>query len=63
MFLLLEEDDFICMEKVVALIREGKETAVLMRDNTVRATGFTPATLRRRSEKFWNDAIRWKEQP
>lgn len=62
MFLLLEEEDLICMEKVVALVREGRETAVLMGDNTVRATGFTPVTLRRRSEKFWQEGTRWKEQ-
>ena len=62
MFLLLEEEDIVCMERVVALVREGSETAILMCDNTVRATGFTPATLRRRSEKFWREGVQWKEQ-
>lgn len=62
MFLLLEEGDVVCLERVVALVREQNETAVLMRDDTVRATGFTPITLRKRSEKFWRDATQWKEQ-
>ena len=61
-FLLLEEEDIVCLERVVALVREGSETAILMRDDTVRATGFTPMTLRKRSEKFWRDATQWKEQ-
>ena len=53
MFLLLEEDDIILLDKVTALVRGDGETAILMRDNTVRATGFTPLTLQKRSEKFW----------
>lgn len=62
LFLLLEEDDIVCMENVVALIRDGNETAILMRNDTVRATGFTPPTLRKRSERFWKDCVQWKEQ-
>ena len=49
MFLLLEEDDIVFLGKVTALIRGDGETAILMRDNTVQATGFTPLTLQRRS--------------
>lgn len=62
LFLLLEEDDVVCMDNVVALIRDGNETAILMRDDTVRATGFTPTTLRKRSERFWQDGVQRKEQ-
>jgi hypothetical protein len=51
-FLLLEEDDAVFLGNVTALIRGDGETAILMRDNTVRATGFTPLTLKRRAEKF-----------
>jgi hypothetical protein len=60
-FLLLEEDDMVFLDKVTALIRGDGETAILMRDDTVRATGFTPLTLQRRSEKFWRNCLR-KEQ-
>jgi hypothetical protein len=55
-FLLLEEGDVVLMDKVVALVRGDGETAILMRDDTVKATCFTPTTLNRRSEKFWKDA-------
>ncbi|HPD97288.1 MAG TPA: hypothetical protein PLP89_03090 [Synergistales bacterium] len=52
MFLLLEESMAVHTGKVVALVRFGGETAVLMRDGSVMATGFTPATLARRSRNF-----------
>ena len=54
----LEEDDIVLLDSVTALIRGDGETAILKRDNTVQATGFTPLTLRRRSEKFWKDCLR-----
>jgi hypothetical protein len=54
-FLLLEEDDAVFLGNVTALIRGDGETAILMRDNTVRATGFTPLTLKRRGERFWEN--------
>jgi hypothetical protein len=57
-FLLLEEDDIVFLGKVTALIRGNGETAILKRDNTVQATGFTPLTLQRRSEKFWKNCLR-----
>jgi hypothetical protein len=57
-FLLLEEDDIVFLGKVTALIRGDGETAILMRDNTVQATGFTPLTLQRRSGKFWKNCLR-----
>ena len=62
MFLLLEEENTVLTDNIVALIRGDGETAILMRDNTVRVTGFTPQTLERRSRKFWDDAKKWKEQ-
>jgi hypothetical protein len=57
-FLLLEEDDIVLLDKVTALIRGDGETAILKRDNTVQATGFTPLTLRKRSERFWKNCLR-----
>ncbi|MDR3254244.1 MAG: hypothetical protein LBT31_01580 [Synergistaceae bacterium] len=58
MFLLLEEDDAVFLGSVTALIRGEGETAILMRDNTVRATGFTPLTLKKRSEKLWENSMK-----
>jgi hypothetical protein len=58
LFLLLEEDDIVFLDRVIALVRGDGETAIFMRDNTVRATGFTPLTLRRRSEKLWKSRLR-----
>ncbi|MDR3322288.1 MAG: hypothetical protein LBS93_07550 [Synergistaceae bacterium] len=58
MFLILEEDDMMFLGKVTALIRGDGETTILTRDDTVRSTGFTPITLRRRSEKFWKNCVR-----
>ena len=57
MFLLLEEKDAVYLGNVVALVRGEGETAVLMADDTVRATRYAPLTLRARSEKFWRDAV------
>jgi hypothetical protein len=59
---MLEDEDAVLMEKVVALVRGDGETAILMADNTVRVTGFTPQTLARRSERFRVGAARRKER-
>ncbi|HOU33546.1 MAG TPA: hypothetical protein PLY89_09395, partial [Synergistaceae bacterium] len=48
MFLPLEENDLVHMGRVVALVRDDGETAVILRDGSVMATGFTPRTLARR---------------
>ncbi|MDD2518027.1 MAG: hypothetical protein PHE57_05195 [Synergistales bacterium] len=40
------------MGRVLALVRFEGETAVLLRDGSVMATGFTPPTLARRSARF-----------
>ncbi|MDD3134582.1 MAG: hypothetical protein PHQ51_08255 [Synergistales bacterium] len=52
MFLLLEENMMVHMGRVLALVRFEGETAVLLRDGSVMATGFTPPTLARRSARF-----------
>jgi hypothetical protein len=57
-FLLLEGDDIVLMDKVVALVRADGETAILMRDGAVKPAGFTPITISKRSDKFWRDAPR-----
>jgi hypothetical protein len=51
-FLPLEEDGLVDLGRVVALVREGNETAIILRDGSVMATGFTPMTLARRFERF-----------
>lgn len=58
MFLPLEEDGLVDMGRVVALVREGNETAIILRDGTVMATGFTPLTLARRYERTWKAACK-----
>jgi hypothetical protein len=52
LFLPLEEDGLVDLGRVVALVREGNETAIILRDGSVMATGFTPMTLARRFERF-----------
>lgn len=48
MFLPLEENDLVHMGRIVALVRDESETAIVLRDGSVMATGFTPRTLARR---------------
>lgn len=55
MFLLLEENMLVHMERVLALVRFEGETAVLMRDGSVMATGFTPLTISKRSKRFMKE--------
>jgi hypothetical protein len=69
MFLILEGEDAVFLERVVALVREGNETAILYRDGSVRATGFTPLTLAARTERLmragrkeWRDLRRGLEE-
>ncbi len=52
MFLLLEGNGAIHIDRVLALVREENETAVILRDGSVMATGFTPLTIDRRSRRF-----------
>ena len=62
MFLFLEDSEAVYMGKVVSLVRREGETVILMCDGSARTTGFTPRTLRSRSEKFWQEATLRKEQ-
>jgi ABC-type phosphonate transport system ATPase subunit len=61
MFLFLEDGGVVLTEHVVALVRLEGETAITMRDGTVRVTGLTPRTLSRRGARFRNGAARRKE--
>lgn len=54
-FLLLEENMMVHLGRVLALVRFEGETAVLLRDGSVMATGFTPPTLARRSSRFMEE--------
>jgi len=51
-FLVLEQNTFVHIDRVLALVREGNETAIILRDGSVMATGFQPMTVARRSEEF-----------
>lgn len=51
-FLILEKNTFLYIGRVLALVREGNETAIILRDGSVMATGFQPMTIARRSEEF-----------
>jgi len=54
-FLLLEESMLVDMGRVLALVRFGGETAVLLRDGSVMATGFTPLTIAKRSNRYMEE--------
>lgn len=58
MFIPLEGQGIISLQRVIALVREGNETAIFLRDGTVMATGFKPDTLARRYRSFMKDASR-----
>lgn len=63
MYLLLEDNDVVFIERVVALVRTDGETKIVMRDGALGTSCFTPLTLDRRSEKYWTGVIKgWKEQ-
>ena len=52
MFLTIEDDGVILMDRVVSLVRDGGRTKILTADNGELSSGFTPATLARRAAKF-----------
>jgi hypothetical protein len=62
LFLFLEGDDVVLDERVVALVRVNGETVMVMTDGGPRVTAFTPGTVGRRGERFWDDAARWRER-
>jgi len=52
LFLLLEDNDVILMDNIVALVRHDGRTTITNRDNSARQSVFTPATLDRRSSRL-----------
>lgn len=58
MFIPLEGQGIISLQRVIALVREENETAIFLRDGTVMATGFKPDTLAKRYRSFMKDASR-----
>jgi hypothetical protein len=52
LFLPLEDNDVILMDNIVALVRHKGRTVITGRDNSVRESVFTPATLGRRSSRL-----------
>jgi len=58
LFIPLEGQGIISLQRVIALVREENETAIFLRDGTVIATGFKPDTLAKRYRSFMKDASR-----
>lgn len=54
MLIPLEEDNLLCLARVVALYRENGVTQILSEDGSCRAVSFTPLTLKKRGEALWN---------
>ena len=52
MFLLLEDNDVILLDNIIALVRCEGRTTITYRDNVARESAFTPATLDRRSSRL-----------
>jgi hypothetical protein len=48
----LEYGGVILMDRVVALVREGGRTKILLSDNSAAESGFTPRALRARNSGF-----------
>ncbi len=58
MFIPLEGQGAVSLDRVVCLVRVGDETAIFLRDGTVMATGFKPETLARRYNSLMSEARR-----
>lgn len=54
MFLLLEDDNIVILENVVALVRMDGGTHIVLRGGHERESGFTPLVIDRRSRNFGN---------
>jgi len=56
LFIPLEGQGIVSLERVVALVREENETAIYLKDGSVMATGFKPETLAKRYRNFMREA-------
>ncbi|MBN1332301.1 MAG: hypothetical protein JW971_00935 [Synergistales bacterium] len=56
MFIPLEGQGIVSLDRVVALVREDNETAIYLKDGSVMATGFKPETLAKRYRNFMGEA-------
>jgi hypothetical protein len=52
LFLFLGDGNIVISENVVALVRRGGRTRVVLRDGDERESGFTPLVIGRRSVNF-----------
>lgn len=48
MFLFLESQDVVALDRVIALVKDGQGTAIYTEDGPVLRSAFRPETLRRR---------------
>ena len=52
-YFLLEEGDVFYAGRVVALVRQDRETVIVTEGNDVATSAYTPRTIGRRSREFW----------
>ena len=57
MFIPIEGEDCIFLEKAIALVREDDRTVVYYDDGRKSVTGFRPSTLARRYEDLFEEAL------
>lgn len=56
MLIPLEGENILCLANVIALYREEGQNVILRRDGTKEPTPFSPQTLKKRGEAFWDQA-------
>ncbi len=56
MFIPLEGGNLVSLSQTIALVRQGKETTIYLRDGSVLKSGFKPETLARRYNSFMKEA-------
>lgn len=61
MFLPLGTEDLVSLNQIVALVRSGNRTEILLRDRTSVVSGLTPLTLARRSRALWEEGRRERD--
>lgn len=58
MFIPLEGQGAVSLDRVICFVRVGDETAIHLRNGAVMATGFKPETLARRYNSLMSEARR-----
>jgi hypothetical protein len=58
LFIPLEGEGIVSINRVIALVREENETAIYLENGSLLATGFKPETLAKRYRTFGAEARR-----